>query len=158
MKTCSKCKEHKGLDEFTKASRTKDGKYPYCKVCKGSYDKKWHSKNPGAKREFDLKNKYSITLYQYDEMEAAQGGTCAICNQEETSQFRGKVKRLAVDHCHENGHVRALLCKKCNVSLGNFNDDPERFRAAAYYLEAHAPDAPSDQPAPTKETTEWINS
>lgn len=64
-------------------------------------------------------------------MVTAQGGVCAICEQPEPK------KRLAVDHDHTTGAVRALLCSKCNVALGLMSDDPARLRVAAHYLETH---------------------
>jgi hypothetical protein len=71
-----------------------------------------------------------VTPEQYDEMLSAQGGTCAICEQVDHLG-----RRLAVDHDHETGEVRGLLCGRCNTMLGQMNDDPELLRRAASYLE-----------------------
>lgn len=76
---------------------------------------------------------YGVSLEQYEAMMAAQGGVCAICG---TSDWPGKDNRPHVDHCHETGKVRGILCGPCNNGLGNFGDDPARLRAAAAYLEA----------------------
>lgn len=65
----------------------------------------------------------------------AQGGVCAACKQPETQMRNGKVKWLAVDHCHETDVVRGLLCCDCNIAIGKMRDDPARLRAAADYLE-----------------------
>ncbi len=62
----------------------------------------------------------------YDALLALQGGVCAICS---------KNRPLGVDHCHLFNEVRGLLCNKCNLGLGMFDDDPDRLRAAADYLE-----------------------
>jgi hypothetical protein len=71
-------------------------------------------------------------------MEAEQGGVCAICSRPETRPDRsGNPQRLSVDHCHETGQVRGLLCHSCNITLGVARDDPEHLRAMADYVERH---------------------
>lgn len=57
---------------------------------------------------------------------AMQGGTCAGCNDEHTFYVR-----LVLDHCHERGHVRGLLCPGCNWLLGRVKDDPQTLRSMA---------------------------
>lgn len=76
-----------------------------------------------ARRE----REFGITREAYAEMEAVQGGRCAIC---------GEVpeKSLHIDHDHKTGQVRGLLCGHCNRGLGLFRDDPDRLKAAARYL------------------------
>lgn len=51
-------------------------------------------------------------------MVEAQDGMCALCGKPESVKRNGRVVRLAVDHCHETGRVRGLLCFGCNVSIG----------------------------------------
>lgn len=71
-------------------------------------------------------NGVDITVEQFQALVAAQNGRCALC---------GKVPpKLHVDHCHDTGRVRALLCSTCNTGLGKFGDDPVRLEAAAAYL------------------------
>jgi hypothetical protein len=65
-------------------------------------------------------------------MLAAQDERCAICR---SPDWPGKDSRPHVDHDHETGRVRGLLCGLCNNGLGQFKDDPARLRAAADYLE-----------------------
>ena len=64
------------------------------------------------------------------ELHARQGGKCAICG----TQYVLGLKRLALDHCHETGRIRGLLCGSCNRGLGLFRDNPERLRKAIEYL------------------------
>ena len=81
-----------------------------------------------------LRRKYGITLDQFEGMMAAQDNKCKIC----AVTFAGYGKRTAlspvVDHCHEAGHIRGLLCHNCNVALGHFRDDPALLVKAIEYL------------------------
>lgn len=81
-----------------------------------------------------LKRVHGITPERYDALHTAQGGLCAICRHPETTQRNGVTKRLAVDHCHETGNIRGLLCASCNVLLGHGRDDTALLRAAIDYL------------------------
>jgi hypothetical protein len=72
---------------------------------------------------------YGLNAEDYDQMLSRQNGACAICK----LTFQ---ETPCVDHCHATHVVRGLLCTKCNIGLGNFNDDPSLLRAAAAYLEA----------------------
>jgi hypothetical protein len=79
-----------------------------------------------------------FTRGQYEEMLSKQGGVCAICRRLETAVAKnGNTIKLAVDHCHETGIIRELLCSSCNKMLGHFDDDPERMERAAEYLREH---------------------
>lgn len=70
-------------------------------------------------------------------MLASQGGVCAICGQPETIVKKGGVvASLAIDHCHETGKVRGLLCGRCNLGIGCLRHDAETALAAAEYLRA----------------------
>jgi hypothetical protein len=71
-----------------------------------------------------------LTVADYDALLLKQGGGCYICGA--TTSFGGV--RLAVDHDHETGKVRGILCKACNVALGQFRDNPEFCDKAAEYL------------------------
>lgn len=80
-----------------------------------------------------------MSLEEYNVMLQKQDGVCAICKKPELGK-RGNTSQqlsLAVDHCHETGKIRELLCMDCNQTLGRFNDDPSWFLAAADYLMKH---------------------
>jgi hypothetical protein len=83
-------------------------------------------------RAKDLKSRHGITIEQYDRLFAEQGGRCAICRREQANW-------LSMDHDHASGEKRGLLCKPCNLGLGNFRDDPEVLIAAARYLQSTRP-------------------
>lgn len=86
--------------------------------------------------EQSLIRKYGIDADTYHCMLESQDGNCAICDQPESAISRwGTPMRLAVDHCHETGRVRGLLCRECNQVLGKVNDDPDRLRRMADYLD-----------------------
>ena len=84
-------------------------------------------------RAANLKTKFGLTVEQYKELVEQQGGNCAICKQPP----RTVKKRLGVDHDHETGERRGLLCLHCNTGIGFFKDNPDWLRAAAEYLERY---------------------
>ena len=131
LKRCARCHEHKVLDAFGNNRSRKDGKCVYCLTCEAAA--RYDSTEQRAERR--LQAQYGIGLAQYDAMFAAQLGRCAICDQPETALAHGATCRLSVDHNHETGQVRALLCRACNVAIGAFQEDKQRLRAAAEYLE-----------------------
>jgi hypothetical protein len=83
-----------------------------------------------ADRKSHLKRKYGLTLEQYGAMADAQKGVCAIC-----LEPRPEDRTLRVDHDHETGVIRGLLCFRCNNALGDFREEYELFQRAADYLD-----------------------
>ena len=75
---------------------------------------------------------YGLEADQFQSLWDAQHGRCAICK---GALFVDKRKSFNIDHCHNTGRVRGLLCNKCNTGLGLLGDDPERLRDAIVYLE-----------------------
>ncbi len=78
-------------------------------------------------------SKYGITLEEYDSLFVIQGGVCALCG--EPSDSEGRL--LSVDHCHDTGKVRGLLCSSCNMGIGIFDDDIASLEKAIAYLRSH---------------------
>jgi len=74
---------------------------------------------------------YGITPVEFDALIEKQEGRCAICS----TDTPGGKGNWHVDHDHDSGRIRGLLCHHCNLMLGNSGDDPERLRAGAEYLE-----------------------
>lgn len=96
----------------------------------------YRKKNPEKFRHADLKKKFNLSLDEYTEMLNFQGGVCKICKKPESGvNHTGRYFNLAVDHCHETGKIRGLLCNKCNRGLGLFQDNLELFKEAVDYLE-----------------------
>jgi hypothetical protein len=96
-----------------------------------------YRKNPLATRDRHLQYSYGITYSQYVVLRQEQDDCCAICGRPETARVRGGGERqLAVDHDHESGAIRGLLCHSCNIGLGYFGESAERLDFAASYLRA----------------------
>ena len=85
-------------------------------------------------RKSQLKLKYNLTIEEYDELLESQEFKCAICL---TDKPTGKWKQFAVDHCHQTGKVRGLLCNDCNRGMGLLRDNSNLLRKAAEYLDNH---------------------
>jgi hypothetical protein len=86
------------------------------------------------KRDGIIRRVYGITLAEYNKMFEDQGGRCAICGSPDEVEGR----RLAIDHCHDSGRVRGLLCGKCNRGLGLFYDNKQLLENAISYLSTHS--------------------
>ena len=87
-------------------------------------------KHPDRHKNMMLKITYGITIEDFKSMRDAQGYKCKICQRHEDELIR----TLVVDHDHATGKIRGLLCNKCNLGLGMFNDNVELFNKAIEYL------------------------
>ena len=83
--------------------------------------------------------KYGLNPESYQSLLVKYDNTGAICHQPEKKMINGKLRRLAVDHCHISGVVRGLLCFQCNVGLSNFNDNWILLDNASEYLAQQDP-------------------
>jgi hypothetical protein len=122
QKLCSGCGKFKPLDEFHTRKEVRRHKYQKCKVCCA---------------EYKLFLGYGLTRTDYETLLKAQGNKCAICGIDEATYRAKHNKPLAVDHCHESKVVRGIVCSKCNVGLGQYDDNHAKLRLAAEYLERH---------------------
>ena len=125
MKVCKHCGVSKPLTEF----------YPRnngCKVCCNLRASEWNKNNPDKvkdiRRKNKLKQKYGITVDEYDKMFEEQNGVCYLCGNTHDR------RHLNVDHCHTTGKIRKLLCDKCNMALGLVNDSKELLTKMIGYL------------------------
>lgn len=91
--------------------------------------RRWEAKNPSYYRDHHLKAHYGLTEEDVDAMRAEQGGLCAVCREDSATD---------IDHDHETGAVRGLVCPNCNLMLGNAKEDPARLLAGVVYLERAA--------------------
>lgn len=143
--------KYHSLSEEDKRKKSKASADAFREKCKNNPE--WYSKYRNSKNELrnskyksdpeyrsrllaeQVKSRRGISKSQYDTMMIAQNGVCAICRNPEFGSQNGKVKRLSVDHCHNSGKIRGLLCNGCNPGIGYFKDNPALLRAAADYIE-----------------------
>lgn len=88
----------------------------------------WNRRHPDQRKHYQLVCLYGISLDEYRSLLSEQGGKCALC--------RRAKRRLCVDHCHDTGVVRGLLCVPCNGALGKLGDTSESLARAVAYLAA----------------------
>lgn len=173
-KICTGCGKSRPLEEFPADNRNKtDGKLAQCKPCRNAYYgryRKLHRERRKAWNDvYRVENSLSLyvarvnrllgttlTAEDYEAKLAEQGGACAICRCPETNKFRGKVRRLAFDHCHASGRIRDLICAACNRAIGLMRDSPDRLRAAADYLERHCEPAADREAVGCNRTTRTL--
>lgn len=123
-RVCAMCSQEKPISAFNRGRRVRDGIYPYCKPC-------------GSARTVanDRLRKYGVSASDFDALLANQDYRCAICRR---TGEEADGRSLALDHSHQSGRIRGLLCFKCNTALGALDDDPVKLRRAADYLELAA--------------------
>lgn len=164
MRTCTQCHESKPVERFAKSKNGRGGLHTWCKSCKAASARAWHSAHREHRRDYDQaryrangdtvremarrwhrenrerslenKRKWKLGLHRLTDadkarMHEAQGGACAICRKPL------EVHSMKVDHNHQTGKIRGLLCHHCNVGAGHFFDSASLLRAAADYLEDH---------------------
>lgn len=156
MKKCTKCGVEKPLSEFHNKKQAKDGLDFWCKSCKSTANKAWRESdvknsenNTKRARAWNLANKekrqiiiqrnnykkrYGLSVDQKQAMVNEQGGKCAICK----SSLKD-AHDACVDHCHTTNTIRGILCRKCNLGIGHFNDSIQALTEAINYLSKYAP-------------------
>lgn len=131
-KLCKQCETEKSSDMFQKDISKKGGFRPECKECTAKNRKERY--NPASNRRNNLQKTFGKgVLDTYQELFDKQEGVCAICSSAEN----GRYKHLSIDHCHDSGKIRGLLCNNCNRGIGLLKDNPELLRKAAEYVETH---------------------
>lgn len=130
-KECHDCKIVKPFSEFHKNKDSKYGISYCCKLCQSIRDKKYYrqhcDESKYRNRKRNLKQ-YNLTLEQYDKIFKRQNGNCLICGLPELMQ------RLSVDHNHQTGKVRGLLCFRCNLLVGQIEKDSKLVFKILEYL------------------------
>jgi hypothetical protein len=147
---CKRCGESKTLDQYGtfRNGTRKEGKRKICNFCRAQRAKELRAADPEKYRAIDnasyqrnkeyqkqygrnyhLKKKYGMTAEQWDATFESQGCACAICKSRETSHH------WCVDHDHESGEVRGILCSPCNILIGMAKDHPQVLDDAKRYLE-----------------------
>lgn len=151
-KICGRCKEEKPASEFSPDNHIIDGLRSKCKECE-----RQHYYQPGVKERIDenranwteeqrrksrdsskrskLKRQYGLTEEDLKDILEKQDGACAICGGPPGKQG------FHIDHNHDTGKVRGLLCGVCNTSLGGFRDSTQVLESAILYLKGGNQDA-----------------
>lgn len=135
---CNKCNQTLTLDNFSINAKGKFGRKSVCKPCCNKDQKSLATQrkgeNPDLWRKYryekHLKSAYGLTPEAYLELLDKQDHKCAICGREENLVGN----KLFVDHCHESGAVRGILCYHCNTLLGMSFDNVETLICAVTYL------------------------
>jgi hypothetical protein len=127
------CDVEKYITEFYVRDKKTGRRHSACKECDKARVKARHQANPERTRNNDLKRNYGITLDEHTQMYEAQNGVCAICK----GEGDGKWKKLCVDHDHKTGKVRQLLCRNCNMVLGQVGDNINLLEEMIKYLQTN---------------------
>jgi hypothetical protein len=94
--------------------------------------------NIRVKHEYYIKHRYGITIDEYNQKLFSQNGVCAICKESPISKRNYGRKNLAIDHNHETGQIRSLLCACCNLTLGGAKDSTALLSDMIAYLTYHS--------------------
>jgi len=115
----------------------KDNRHPYCKQCRNSFESTQRQKGkrrenrakrcPKLQKKYMLKSRYNLEMEEYNRLLISQKNLCAICLKD--------MQDPCVDHNHDTGEVRGLLCRTCNFGLGAFYDDADLILKALGYIE-----------------------
>ena len=135
-----------------------DGYTCRCKLCRNEASYKWNRANKEKVKEANLKNRekrkefydsekgiissrsahlkrmYKITLEDYEKLSEEQNHVCFICGK---GEMNNKNKVLCVDHNHETGKVRGLLCGRCNSALGQLDENINNLLRMVEYIEKY---------------------
>lgn len=138
---CSKCKLDKDINSFRKDRAKKNGKRSVCRKCDMVTQAKYRQRPDiierykardkiryPSKMMMDRYKKYGITENEFNERLLQQLNKCPIC----LFEFQGK--NICVDHCHKTKRIRGLLCKRCNLMIGNALDNIYILQRGIEYL------------------------
>ena len=135
---CPSCGKVKHVNAFygTRGDSGDKIPSPYCKKCSAEKTKAYLASLSNDVKSLrghtaGIKHRYGVTRTEWDTMFARQGGKCAICGKPQNG------RRLDVDHNHETGQVRQLICSQCNAGLGMLKDNTNLVNAASSYLTYH---------------------
>lgn len=137
-KTCNKCGCTKKSTEFYRDAGIADGHSTICKECKTEVSLKWRENNRAqynaTQRAYNAANyqtarivRYGLTIEEYRALLNSQSNMCAICDKKPPGK-----RPLVIDHCHDTGKVRGLLCYGCNRIM-HVVDNPELLAKALLY-------------------------
>lgn len=147
FKKCAMCKLLHPVSEFSPDVRMKSGLNSYCHDCRRLNARRRRAsdpeharaisraaskrrRTPERSRASQLKFRYGLSVEDYTALLESQNSCCAVCSTPQP----GGMGSWHVDHCHDTGRIRGLLCSTCNVGIGMFKDSPDLLAAAVAYL------------------------
>lgn len=152
MKLCRTCNETKDINEFHKQTNAKDGRYLDCKVCTAVKNKAWYAANKTRHAEtcaswykknrthaiskgtdWHYRSTYGISHEEFLALAQKQDNKCLICDVALTFAEK-RPTRAVLDHNHETGEIRGVLCNACNTGIGLLKDSPAVLLSAHNYL------------------------
>ncbi len=132
-KLCRRCSQVQPLIRFSRNRTAPDGLRSECKSCRAKADVLYtrEARHGTRLRIIKLRERYRMSLEDFEQLLEQQGRACAIC---QTSKPGGRWNQFVVDHCHETGRVRGILCSRCNRGLGALGDTPAVIEQALNYV------------------------
>lgn len=143
VKDCARCGQQKPRTDFYVCRTERDGRQAICSICQKEVTADRFKADPERVRlirwKSYIKHKYGMSWTEYTKWYNDQNGNCAICGDHYEMRAPDRLHDgLHIDHNHETGLVRGMLCRGCNHGLGNMKDSVERLRNAIAYLEEAA--------------------
>lgn len=134
VKTCKRCDKELPISSFYSNYDNRSGKSysrSMCLHCESKHNREKYLANKprilaNSKKNHLMRN-YGLTQDDFNKMFKDQDGKCAIC-------FKESDRTLHVDHCHDTGKIRKLLCSPCNQAIGLFKEDQTIMASAMKYL------------------------
>ena len=159
MKKCSKCKVEKSITEFSKNKDCRGGIRNSCRACNNEHNRQYrqtHKKEIAIttalyrqlnkekiveyarahkenRADYHLQRNHGLSMGQVREMFSSQRGKCLVCEKQMNMEGRNS-GRAHVDHNHQTGKNRGLICDNCNRGLGFFHDNIRSLKNAIIYL------------------------
>ncbi len=156
MKVCARCIKQKPLTAFYAHKANSDKHDSYCKDCRCELQRemladpvrraaravtsaKYYQNNRDVSRrtgrDAAYRRKYGVSYAEFETLIALAGWRCEICSEPITTEGPKNARTANLDHDHETGVVRGVLCFLCNTAIGKLGDSPQILRNAVAYLE-----------------------
>ena len=128
MKRCSKCEKLLDEDQFYRNKQVSSGRMSACKKCANAACEGWRKRNLSKANEHRRAYKYGLNAEELRKF--LQVPSCQSCGVELETDHQ-----IKIDHCHDAGHVRGVLCNKCNIACAGTADEAlVRLHACIAYL------------------------
>lgn len=142
FKNCRSCGLSKKMEDFHK-NANKDGRFNTCKKCQYKRLQEFR-KDPAHKERFkeyrrnnSITQRYGISIETYNDLVNIQQNKCKICGNHPNKKGPIQNQSLHIDHCHNTGKVRGLLCHLCNRAIGLFRERIDLIEKSLEYLNSH---------------------